>query len=185
MTGQDAVNVAKTFVDKVGIDGVILTKMDGDTRGGAALSIKAVTGKPILYVGMGEKLSDLEQFYPERMASRILGMGDVMSLIEKAEAALDQDQAAEMQKKLKKMDFDFNDYLTSMEQMKKMGGIGSILNMLPGIGNKMPRISRSMIDEKALDRTKVDHPFHDTGRADQSGNPQCIPQEPHRQRRRS
>ena len=102
MTGQDAVNVAKTFVDKVGIDGVILTKMDGDTRGGAALSIKAVTGKPILYVGMGEKLSDLEQFYPERMASRILGMGDVMSLIEKAEAALDQDQAAEMQKKLKK-----------------------------------------------------------------------------------
>ena len=105
MTGQDAVNVAKTFVDKVGIDGVILTKMDGDTRGGAALSIKAVTGKPILYVGMGEKLSDLEQFYPERMASRILGMGDVMSLIEKAEAALDQDQAAEMQKKLKKTGF--------------------------------------------------------------------------------
>ena len=115
MTGQDAVNVAKTFAEKVGIDGVILTKMDGDTRGGAALSIKAVTGKPILYVGMGEKLSDLEQFYPERMASRILGMGDVMSLIEKAEAALDQDQAAEMQKKLKKMEFDFNDYLTSME----------------------------------------------------------------------
>ena len=103
--------------------------MDGDTRGGAALSIKAVTGKPILFVGMGEKLSDLEQFYPERMASRILGMGDVMSLIEKAEAALDQDQAAEMQKKLKKMDFDFNDYLTSMEQMNKMGGIGSILNL--------------------------------------------------------
>ena len=115
MTGQDAVNVAKTFTEKVGIDGVILTKMDGDTRGGAALSIKAVTGKPILYVGMGEKLSDLEQFYPERMASRILGMGDVMSLIEKAEAAIDQEQAAEMQKKLKKMDFDFNDYLTSME----------------------------------------------------------------------
>ena len=154
MTGQDAVNVAKTFVDKVGIDGVILTKMDGDTRGGAALSIKAVTGKPILYVGMGEKLSDLEQFYPERMASRILGMGDVMSLIEKAEAALDQDQAAEMQKKLKKMDFDFNDYLTSMEQMNKMGGIGSILNMLPGIGNKAKDLE-DMIDEKALDRTKA------------------------------
>ena len=154
MTGQDAVNVAKTFADKVGIDGVILTKMDGDTRGGAALSIKAVTGKPILYVGMGEKLSDLEQFYPERMASRILGMGDVMSLIEKAEAALDQDQAAEMQKKLKKMDFDFNDYLTSMEQMNKMGGIGSILNMLPGIGNKAKDLE-DMIDEKALDRTKA------------------------------
>ena len=106
--------MASTFADKVGIDGVILTKMDGDTRGGAALSIKAVTGKPILYVGMGEKLSDLEQFYPERMASRILGMGDVMSLIEKAEASIDKEQAQDMQKKLKKMDFDFNDYLTSM-----------------------------------------------------------------------
>ena len=154
MTGQDAVNVAKTFTDKVGIDGVILTKMDGDTRGGAALSIRAVTGKPIFYVGMGEKLSDLEQFYPDRMASRILGMGDVMSLIEKAEAAFDQDQAAEMQKKLKKMDFDFNDYLTSMEQMNKMGGIGSILNMLPWIGGKMKDIE-NMIDESALERTKA------------------------------
>ena len=115
MTGQDAVNVAQNFSDKVGIDGVILTKMDGDTRGGAALSIKAVTGKPIFYVGMGEKLSDLEQFYPERMASRILGMGDVMSLIEKAEASIDKEQAQDMQKKLKKMDFDFNDYLTRAE----------------------------------------------------------------------
>lgn len=153
MTGQDAVNVASTFADKVGIDGVILTKMDGDTRGGAALSIKAVTGKPILYVGMGEKLSDLEQFYPERMASRILGMGDVMSLIEKAEASIDKEQAQDMQKKLKKMDFDFNDYLTSMEQMNKMGGIGSILNMLPGMGGKMKDIE-GMIDEKAMDRTK-------------------------------
>ena len=153
MTGQDAVNVASTFADKVGIDGVILTKMDGDTRGGAALSIKAVTGKPILYVGMGEKLSDLEQFYPERMASRILGMGDVMSLIEKAEASIDKEQAQDMQKKLKKMDFDFNDYLTSMEQMNKIGGIGSILNMLPGMGGKMKDIE-GMIDEKAMDRTK-------------------------------
>ena len=152
MTGQDAVNVASTFADKVGIDGVILTKMDGDTRGGAALSIKAVTGKPILYVG--EKLSDLEQFYPERMASRILGMGDVMSLIEKAEASIDKEQAQDMQKKLKKMDFDFNDYLTSMEQMNKMGGIGSILNMLPGIGNKARELE-DMIDEKALERTKA------------------------------
>ena len=147
MTGQDAVNVAKEFNEKVGIDGVIVTKLDGDTRGGAALSVKAVTGKPILYVGMGEKLSDLEQFYPDRMASRILGMGDVMSLIEKAEASIDKEQAQDMQKKLKKMDFDFNDYLTSMEQMNKMGGIGSILNMLPGMGGKMK-------DEKAMDRTK-------------------------------
>ena len=153
MTGQDAVNVAQNFSDKVGIDGVILTKMDGDTRGGAALSIKAVTGKPIFYVGMGEKLSDLEQFYPERMASRILGMGDVMSLIEKAEAAVDQEAAQEMSKKLKKMDFDFNDYLTSLEQMNKMGGISSILNMLPGMGSKMKDVE-SMIDEKAMDRTK-------------------------------
>ena len=153
MTGQDAVNVAKTFTEKVGIDGVILTKMDGDTRGGAALSIKAVTGKPILYVGMGEKLSDLEQFYPERMASRILGMGDVMSLIEKVEASVDQEQAQEMSKKLKKMDFDFNDYLTSLDQMNKMGGIGSILNMLPGMGAKMKDIE-GMIDESAMNRTK-------------------------------
>ena len=153
MTGQDAVNVAKTFTEKVGIDGVILTKMDGDTRGGAAISIKAVTGKPLLYVGMDEKLTDLEQFYPERMASRILGMGDVMSLIEKVEASVDQEKAQEMQKKLKKMDFDFNDYLTSLEQMNKMGGIGSVLNMLPGMGGKMKDIE-SMIDEKAMDRTK-------------------------------
>ena len=134
MTGQDAVNVAATFNEKIGIDGVILTKLDGDTRGGAALSIKAVTGKPILYVGMGEKLSDLEQFYPDRMASRILGMGDVLTLIEKAEAQIDEEQAKKMGEKLKKAEFDFNDYLTSMEQMNKMGGIGSILNMLPGMG---------------------------------------------------
>ena len=154
MTGQDAVNVAKTFTEKVGIDGVILTKLDGDTRGGAALSIKAVTGQPILYVGMGEKLSDLEQFYPERMASRILGMGDVMSLIEKVEQTVNQEQAQEMQKKFRKMEFDFNDYLTSMEQMNKMGGLGSILNMLPGIGNKTKEIE-GMIDESAMERTKA------------------------------
>ncbi len=134
MTGQDAVNVAKTFDSKVGVDGVILTKMDGDTRGGAALSIKAVTGKPILYVGMGEKLSDLQQFYPDRMASRILGMGDVLTLIENAQKSIDQEQAAQMNEKLKKADFDFNDYLTSLEQVRKMGGIGSVMNMLPGLG---------------------------------------------------
>ena len=154
MTGQDAVNVAESFTEKVGIDGVIITKLDGDTRGGAALSIKAVTGKPILYASTGEKMSDLEQFYPDRMASRILGMGDVMSLIEKVEASVDKEQAQEMQKKLKKMDFDFNDYLTSMEQMNKMGGIGSILNMLPGVGHKAKELE-GMIDEKAMDRTKA------------------------------
>ena len=141
MTGQDAVNVASSFNDKIGIDGVIVTKLDGDTRGGAALSIKAVTGRPILYVGMGEKLSDLEQFYPDRMASRILGMGDVLSLIEKAGAELDEEKAKKMADKMKKAQFDFEDYLDSMEQMRKMGGLSSIMGMLPGMGNlggKMP-----------------------------------------------
>ena len=134
MTGQDAVNVASSFNEKVGLDGVILTKLDGDTRGGAALSIKAVTGKPILYVGMGEKLSDLEQFYPDRMASRILGMGDVLTLIEKAEAQIDADKAKEMEAKLKKAEFDFDDFLEYMGQIRNMGGIGSIMRMLPGMG---------------------------------------------------
>ena len=133
MTGQDAVNVASSFNDKIGIDGVIVTKLDGDTRGGAALSIKAVTGRPILYVGMGEKLSDLEQFYPDRMASRILGMGDVLSLIEKAGETIDEEKAKEMSKKLKKAQFDFEDYLESMQQMKKMGGLASVMGMMPGM----------------------------------------------------
>ncbi len=134
MTGQDAVNVAKEFNDKAGIDGVIVTKLDGDTRGGAALSVKAVTGKPILYVGMGEKLSDLEQFYPDRMASRILGMGDVLTLIEKAEAEIDEEKARQMAQKMKKNQFDFEDYLESISQMKNMGGLGSIMSMMPGLG---------------------------------------------------
>lgn len=135
MTGQDAVNVAKTFNERIGVDGVILTKLDGDTRGGAALSVRAVTGCPILYAGMGEKLSDLEPFYPERMASRILGMGDVLSLIEKAQSQIDEDKAREMAKKVQKASFDFEDYLESMSQMKKMGGLSSIMGMLPGLGS--------------------------------------------------
>ena len=154
MTGQDAVNVSESFSNKVGIDGVILTKLDGDTRGGAALSIRAVSGKPILYVGMGEKLSDLEQFYPERMASRILGMGDVMSLIEKAQESIDQEKALEMEQKLKKAQFGFDDYLESMKQMRNMGGISSILSMLPGMGSKMKDIE-GMIDEKDLARKEA------------------------------
>ncbi|MBR6256518.1 MAG: signal recognition particle protein [Lachnospiraceae bacterium] len=156
MTGQDAVNVAKEFDEKVGVTGVILTKMDGDTRGGAALSVKAVTGKPILFVGMGEKLSDLEQFYPDRMAGRILGMGDVLSLIEKVEQSIDIDPETEkdMAGRLKKGKFDFNDFLESMKQMQKMGGIGSILSMLPGVGSKMGDIS-SMIDDKQLKQTEA------------------------------
>lgn len=152
MTGQDAVNVAREFDEKVGIDGVVLSKMDGDTRGGAALSVKAVTGKPILFVGMGEKLSDMEQFYPDRMASRILGMGDVLSLIDKvAEANLDMDEQKEkeMAARMKKGKFDFDDYLESMKQMKKLGGIGSLLSMMPGMGSKLGDIE-SMVDEKQL-----------------------------------
>lgn len=155
MTGQDAVNVAENFNEKISIDGVIVTKLDGDTRGGAALSIKAVTGCPILYVGMGEKLSDLEQFYPDRMASRILGMGDVLSLIEKAGEEIDEEQARKMTEKLKKSQFDFEDYLESMKQMRKMGGLGSIMNMLPGLGGmgglgkgKMPDIDADDAEQK-------------------------------------
>ena len=155
MTGQDAVNVAENFNEKIGIDGVIVTKLDGDTRGGAALSIKAVTGCPILYVGMGEKLSDLEQFYPDRTASRILGMGDVLSLIEKAGEEIDEEQARKMTEKLKKSQFDFEDYLESMKQMRKMGGLGSIMNMLPGLGGmggfgkgKMPDIDADDAEQK-------------------------------------
>ena len=152
MTGQDAVNVAVNFNEKVGIDGVILTKLDGDTRGGAALSIKAVTGKPILYIGMGEKLSDLEQFYPDRMASRILGMGDVESLIEKAANAIDEEKAKEMEQKIRKAGFDFNDFLDSMAQMEKMGGMQDMLAMLPGVGSQMKNLD---IDEAAMNKPKA------------------------------
>ena len=157
MTGQDAVNVAKEFDGKVGIDGVVLSKMDGDTRGGAALSVKAVTGKPILFVGMGEKLSDLEQFYPDRMASRILGMGDVLTLIDKVQANLDMDgdKEKEMAARMKKGKFDFNDYLESMKQMRKMGGISSILGMMPGMGGKQMGDIESMVDEKQLARMEA------------------------------
>ena len=156
MTGQDAVTVAREFDEKIGIDGVVLSKMDGDTRGGAALSVKAVTGKPILYVGMGEKLSDLEQFYPDRMASRILGMGDVLSLIEKAQESVSIDEAKEkeMAARMKKGKFDFEDYLESMKQMRNMGGLASILGMMPGMGKQMGNIE-SMIDEKQLARTEA------------------------------
>ena len=154
MTGQDAVNVAKEFADQVGIDGVILTKLDGDARGGAALSIKSVADKPIYFAGMGEKLTDLEVFHPDRMASRILGMGDVLSLIEKAQSAIDADEAAEMAKKLKKKGFDFNDYLTSMKQVKNMGGINSVMSMLPGMGNIPGAKCGAMpeVDEKQFDK---------------------------------
>lgn len=151
MTGQDAVNVAGMFNDKIGIDGVIVTKLDGDTRGGATLSIRAVTGKPVLYVGMGEKLTDLEQFYPDRMASRILGMGDILSLIEKAESQVDEEKAKELSQKLRKAEFDYNDFLEQMSQVKNMGGMASIMSMMPGMG----QLKDVDFDEKALDRVEA------------------------------
>ena len=156
MTGQDAVNVAKEFDDKIGVTGIVLSKMDGDTRGGAALSVKAVTGKPILYVGMGEKLSDLEQFYPDRMANRILGMGDVLTLIEKAQEniQIDADTEKDMMSRMKKGKFDFNDYLESMKAMRSMGGLGGILKMLPGMGAKMGDFD-SEAGEKQLKQTEA------------------------------
>ena len=153
MTGQDADNVASNFQDKVGIDGVILTKLDGDTRGGAALSIRAVTGKPILYIGMGEKLSDLEQFYPDRMASRILGMGDILTLIEKAEMEVDEEKAKEMSQKLRKAEFDYNDFLDQMRQIKKMGGLTRIMSMMPGMSQMKGGIPE--VDEKSMDRVEA------------------------------
>ena len=151
MTGQDAVNVADTFNSELGIDGVVLTKLDGDTRGGAALSVKKVTGKPIKFVGSGEKLSDIEEFHPDRMASRILGMGDVLSIIEKAEETLDEEQAREIEKKLRKQKFDLDDYLAQMRQMKKMGSFSSILKMLPGMGN----LKNIKIDDKEFDKIEA------------------------------
>ncbi len=156
MTGQDAVNVASEFNDQIGVDGVILSKMDGDARGGAALSVRAVTGKPILYVGMGEKLSDLEQFYPDRMANRILGMGDVLTLIEKAQENIDidEDKEKEMMSRMKKGKFDFNDYLESMKQMKKMGGLSAILGMMPGMGISAADLE-GQIDEKQMARMEA------------------------------
>ena len=153
MTGQDAVNVAKSFDEQIGIDGVILTKLDGDTRGGAALSIRAVTGKPILFIGMGEKLDDLEQFYPDRMASRILGMGDVETLIEKAQNAIDEEAAQKLEDKMKsKQGFGFDDYLLAMEQMNQMGGIQSMLSMLPGMGSQLNGVE---VDDNVMNRPKA------------------------------
>ena len=151
MTGQDVLNVATTFEEKIGITGVILTKLDGDTRGGAALSLRAVTGKPILYVGTGEKLTDIEQFYPDRMASRILGMGDVLSLIDRVQAEVTEEQAREMEKKLRRAEFNFEDFYDQIQQMKKMGGIKSILGMLPGAG----QLRDLEIDDDAFKQTEA------------------------------
>lgn len=148
MTGQDAVNVAQSFSDKIGIDGLVITKLDGDTRGGAALSVRKITGKPVKFVGMGEKIEDLEAFFPDRMASRILGMGDVLSLIEKAQESFDESEALALEKKLRKNEFNLQDFLTQMQQIKKMGPIQNILGMIPGMSGA--NINAASIDEKAL-----------------------------------
>lgn len=153
MTGQDAVNVAETFNEKLDITGVVLTKLDGDTRGGAALSIRAVTGKPIKFSGVGEKMEDVEPFHPDRMASRILGMGDVLTLIEKAKDAISEEEALKMQKKLRERGFTLEDYLTQMESMKKMGNMNDIIGMIPGLGGMAK--GQMNIDEKQMDRTKA------------------------------
>jgi signal recognition particle subunit SRP54 len=153
MTGQDAVNVAKSFDEKMGISGVVLTKLDGDTRGGAALSVRRVTGKPIKLIGVGEKLDQIEEFYPDRMASRILGMGDVLTLIEKAEKAFDEEKAIELQKKIKSNKFDFEDFLEQMEQMRNMGSMSDILKMIPGMNSKA--LKGVNLDEKELDKTQA------------------------------
>ncbi|EPR13515.1 signal recognition particle protein [Ruminiclostridium papyrosolvens] len=153
MTGQDAVNVSETFNEKLGIDGVILTKLDGDTRGGAALSVKSVTGKPIKFAAMGEKLNDIEPFFPDRMASRILGMGDVLSLIEKAQEAYDEKKAIELEKKMRTMTFTLEDFLDQMQQIKKMGPIGDLLGMMPGVDSKA--LKDIDIDEKQMGRTEA------------------------------
>ena len=151
MTGQDAVNVATHFNENLGIDGVVLTKLDGDTRGGAALSVKKVTGRPIKFAATGEKLSDIEQFHPERMTSRILGMGDMLSIIEKAEEAFDAEEALKLEKKLKKQEFDLDDYLTQLRQMKKMGSFSSILKMIPGM-NKLKDVK---VDDKEFEKIEA------------------------------
>ena len=153
MTGQDAVNVAETFNKRLDVTGVILTKLDGDTRGGACLSIKAVTGKPIKFIGVGEKLTDLEPFYPDRMASRILGMGDVLSLIEKAQEAVTEEQAKKLEKKLREASFTLEDYLMQFESLKKMGGIASVMGMMPGMSKL--KIKESDFDEEKIERIKA------------------------------
>jgi signal recognition particle subunit SRP54 len=155
MTGQDAVNVAEAFADRVDFDGVLLTKLDGDARGGAALSVKAVTGKPIMYASTGERVEQLERFHPERMASRILGMGDVLSLIEKAESVQDADQAADLERKIRKQQFTLDDFLTQMKQVRRMGPLQNVLGLMPGMGKAMRQLRQVDMDDRELDRLEA------------------------------
>lgn len=173
MTGQDAVNVAETFNEKLEITGVILTKLDGDTRGGAALSIRAVTGRPILYIGMGEKLSDLEQFYPDRMASRILGMGDVLTLIDKVQAEIDDEKAKQLEQKIKKAEFDFNDYLEQFQQMKNMGGLQEIMKLMPGMGMGDAKLTDADLDEGDQTMKQIESIIHSMTNQERS-NPDIL-----------
>jgi signal recognition particle subunit SRP54 len=155
MTGQDAVNVAEAFAERVDFDGVLLTKLDGDARGGAALSVKAVTGKPILYASVGEKLDELERFHPERMASRILGMGDVLSLIEKAEEVSDQKQAEDLERKIRRQEFTLEDFLQQMRQVRRMGPLSNVLGLMPGMGKAMRQLRQVDMDDRELDRLEA------------------------------
>jgi signal recognition particle subunit SRP54 len=155
MTGQDAVNVAEAFAERVEFDGVLLTKLDGDARGGAALSVKAVTGKPIMYASVGEKLDELERFHPERMASRILGMGDVMSLIEKAEEVSDRKQAEDLERKIRRQEFTLEDFLGQLRQVRRMGPLGNVLGLMPGMGKAMKQLRQVNMDERELDRVEA------------------------------
>ncbi|MGI8726489.1 MAG: signal recognition particle protein [Solirubrobacterales bacterium] len=155
MTGQDAVNVAEQFASATEFDGVVMTKLDGDARGGAALSVKAVTGKPILYASTGEKLDALERFHPDRMAQRILGMGDVLSLIEKAEQQFSEDEAAEMERKMRRNEFTLDDFLKQLKQIRKMGPLTSILGMMPGMGKAMKQLNAANVDDRELDRLEA------------------------------
>ena len=162
MTGQDAVNVAEQFAETANFDGVILSKLDGDSRGGAALSVKAVTGKPILYASTGEKLGDFERFHPDRMAQRILGMGDVMTLVEKAERQMDERQAAELERKIRKEQFTLDDFLEQMQQVRKMGPLGHLLKMMPGVGSQLGNAQRG---REGARPPRGDHPLDDAGGA--------------------
>ena len=170
MTGQDAVNVAEEFASRVEFDGVVMTKLDGDARGGAALSVRAVTGKPILYASTGEKLDELERFHPERMASRILGMGDVMSLIEKAEEVSDEKQAEELERKIRRQEFTLEDFLSQMKQVRKMGPLSNVLGMMPGMGKTMKQLREVEHGRARARPPRGDHPLDDAGRAGPAGH---------------
>ncbi len=184
LTGQDAVNLARAFDERVGLTGIVLTRVDGDGRGGAALSMRAVTGKPIKLIGTGEKLDAIEDFHPARIADRILGMGDIVSLVEKAAATIDAEKAARVAEKMRKGAFDLSDLREQLVQMQQMGGMAGLMGMLPGIAKMKNQLASANLDERVLKRQVGDHRFHDAAGAPQSRRPQGEPQEAHRRRLR-